>query len=261
MSLSAFAKDYAARTFGQAANALDETDPEFADFWKNFAFDEVVNAGAYQDVAPLDDQTRFVAILAATLGCQALDAFKFVARAALNVGLEPVAFKEIVYQATAYLGLARTLPFIVAANDLLRERGVELPLPPQGKTTRENRIGVGNQIQIEFFGEGMRETWKKAQPGRANINLWLAGNCFGDYYSRDGLDARRREMITFCFLAAQGGCEPQLVGHAIGNMRVGNSKEFLFQVVEQCVPYVGYPRSLNALAAIDKAVAQMQSQG
>lgn len=36
-----------------------------------------------------------------------------------------------------------------------------------------------------------------------------------------------REMIAFCFLLAQGGCENQLRGHAAGNFSVGNSKEKL----------------------------------
>ena len=38
-------------------------------------------------------------------------------------------------------------------------------------------------------------------------------------------------MITFCFLAAQGGCEPQLTAHAGGNMNLGNGEEFLIKVV------------------------------
>lgn len=63
-------------------------------------------------------------------------------------------------------------------------------------------------------------------------------------------------MITFCFLAAQGGCEPQLVSHAAANMNIGNDREFLIQVVSQCLPYIGYPRSLNALSCIQDADTQ-----
>ena len=68
-----------------------------------------------------------------------------------------------------------------------------------------------------------------------------------------GVDLRQREMITFCFIMAQGGCEPQLVAHAKGNMNLGNDSDFLKRVVSQCVPYIGYPRSLNAIACVDKA--------
>lgn len=61
------------------------------------------------------------------------------------------------------------------------------------------------------------------------------------------------EMITFCFLAAQGGCELQLTSHAAANMKIGNDKAFLIKVISQCLPYIGYPRSLNALRCVNEA--------
>ena len=104
----------------------------------------------------------------------------------------------------------------------------------------------------------MREFWKNAPEGRERVNYWLADNCFGDYYTRGVLDFKQRELITFCFLYAQGGCEPQLVSHAQGNMRVGNDKALIYNIVSLCIPYVGYPRSLNALSAIDSAEKNMR---
>ena len=112
----------------------------------------------------------------------------------------------------------------------------------------ENRLEKGYQTQAEIFGDQMLEAWKQS-----HINYWLADNCFGDYYTRTGLDLKQRELITFCFLAAQGGCEPQLTSHGKGNLNLGNDKDFLIRVVSQCLPYIGYPRSLNAINCINKA--------
>ncbi len=107
----------------------------------------------------------------------------------------------------------------------------------------------------------MRDFIANAPENKRHINLWLATNCFGDYYTRNGLDYQQREMITFCFLAAQGGCDSQLIAHAGANMRIGNDQAFLIKVVSQCLPYIGYPRSLNALNCIDKAAnAQKKAQ-
>ena len=61
-------------------------------------------------------------------------------------------------------------------------------------------------------------------------------------------------------MAAQGGCELQLTSHAMGNMRIGNGKAFLIGVVSQILPYIGYPRSLNALSCVN-AAAQKMSEG
>ena len=247
MKISDFAKQYHEKMFPGKKSALAETDPEFVERFDNFAFDEVVNSD------DLDDKTRFLAILAALLGCQGIDEFKVMLSAALNFGVTPVEAKEVVYQATAYLGIGRVLPFLNAANEIFRARGIRLPLEGQAHTTAENRLQAGEQTQIDIFGEGMRGFAETGRDTNGQVNKWLVDNCFGDYYTRGGLDYKQREMITFCFLAAQGGCEPQLTSHAAANMRVGNGREFLIQIVSQCLPYIGYPRSLNALRCVNDA--------
>ena len=222
-----------------------QMDPEFTERFEHFAFSEVPNEQGQQ----LDEQTRHMAILAALLGCQGVDEFKRALNRALDAGVSPVMAKEIVYQAVDYLGIGRVRPFLDAANGVLLERGVCLPLEPQATTTLENRLQKGIQAQVDIFGEHMRTAWQKG-----HINRWLAANCFGDYYTRGGLTLAERELITFCFLMAQGGCEPQLIAHSKGNMRMGNDKDLLLKVVSHCLPYIGYPRSLNAISCIRKAV-------
>ena len=223
------------------------TDPEFAERFEHFAFEEVV----HEKGQTLDEVTRHMAVLAALLGCQGVDAFRLEVPRALDAGVTPVMVKEIVYQAVDYLGIGRVLPFLDAVNDILTDRGISLPLEGQATTTMEDRLEKGAQAQADIFGSHMKEAWKTG-----HINRWLASNCFGDYYTRKGLDLKQREMITFCFLAAQGGCEPQLTAHAKGNMNLGNDKEFLTKVVSQCLPYIGYPRSLNAINCINKAAGE-----
>ena len=221
-----------------------ETDPEFMKIIEHFTMEEVVKEPGQE----LPEDTRYLAILAALLGCQGLNVYKDILPKALDGGLSPVMVKEKVYQAVDYLGLGRVMPFLSAANDILTARGVKLPLPAQATAIQEDRLEKGAKAQAEIFGEHMKEAWKAG-----HINRWLAANCFGDYYTRNGLDLKQRELITFCFLAAQGGCEPQLTAHAKGNMNLGNDKDFLIRVVSQCLPYIGYPRSLNAVNCVNKA--------
>ena len=221
-----------------------ETDPEFSQRMEHFAFEEVVN----QEGQQLDKVTRHLAILATLMGCQGKELFAWELGQALDAGITPVMAKEVVYQAVDYLGMGRALPFLDITNQVLTQRGVILPLEGQATTTMENRLEKGYQTQAEIFGDQMLEAWKQS-----HINYWLADNCFGDYYTRTGLDLKQRELITFCFLAAQGGCEPQLTSHGKGNLNLGNDKDFLIRVVSQCLPYIGYPRSLNAINCINKA--------
>ena len=126
----------------------------------------------------------------------------------------------------AYLGIGRVRPFFSVTNQVLTEQGVALPLEPGSTTTAETRLAAGNQAQVDIFGEGMRGFQNSGPEESRHINRWLADNCFGDYYTRGGLDYKQREMITFCFLAALGGCEPQLTSHAGANLRIGNDNAF-----------------------------------
>jgi 4-carboxymuconolactone decarboxylase len=223
---------------------LKKTDPEFTERFEAFANFEVVNEPGVE----LDDKTRYMSILATLLGCQGLDAYKAMIEEALfDKALTPVEVKEIVYQAVDYLGMGRVYSFLIATNEVMDKFSITLPLESQATTTMDDRLAKGVQAQVDIFGEGMKDFWKGG-----HINRWLAANCFGDYYTRTGLDLKHREMITFCFIAAQGGCEPQLMSHVAGNMNIGNDKDFLIRVVSQCLPYIGYPRSLNAIACINK---------
>lgn len=247
MAITENARKYRERMAPNSRPALSETDPEFIERFDNFAFDEVVNE------VQLDDRTVMMSHLAYLLGCQGVDEFRAMLPAALNFGVTPVETKEIVYQAVAYLGIGRVYPFLHVVNDVLREGGIPLTLEPQATNTMENRVETGEQTQVDIFGENMRGFAQSGPEESRHINRWLAGNCFGDYYTRTGLDHRQREMITFCFLAAQGGCEPQLTSHAAANMRIGNDKAFLIKILSVNVPFIGYPRSLNALRCVNEA--------
>ena len=57
-------------------------------------------------------------------------------------------------------------------------------------------------------------------------------------------------------LLSLGGCEPQLKGHIQTNLNIGNDKERLLSVVTQLLPYVGYPRTLNAIRCINEVLPE-----
>ncbi|MDO4331296.1 MAG: carboxymuconolactone decarboxylase family protein [Eubacteriales bacterium] len=238
------------KLFAGTGPALCRTDPEFTKIIADFAWGEAVEAGK------LTEKERRLCILSALLGCQGIGMFQNMLHEALYAGVDPVAVKEVIYQATAYLGIGRTYDFLQAANRIMKEHGISLPLAPQSTTDEKTRFGDGLAKQVDLFGPDMAKRQTEAPPLRRNINRWLADNCFGDYYTRGGLNDQERELVTFCFLLAQGGCENQLRGHTAGNFGVGNDPEKLYSAVEQCMPYVGYPRSLNAMNIIDEVARQ-----
>jgi 4-carboxymuconolactone decarboxylase len=236
-----------AELFPNYKSKLKETDPELIEVFDNFAFDEVLQYGN------LDTRTRLMVILASMIACQAVAEYKVMLGGALNVGVTAVEVKEIVYQAVPYVGMAKVYDFIHATNEILQGRGIKLPLEGQSTTTPETRFEKGLAFQKAMVGEArIDQMYSESPANQLHIQKYLSANCFGDYVIRNGLDVKTRELLTFSMLLSLGGCEPQLKGHIQTNINVGNDKEKLLSVVTQLIPYVGYPRSLNAIRCLNE---------
>jgi 4-carboxymuconolactone decarboxylase len=233
--------------FPDHESQLGETDPEFIELFDNWAFDEVPRRSS------LDARTRVMLLLASTIASQALAEYKILVGAALEVGVTPVEIKEVLYQSVPYVGVAKTLDFLSATNEALQGRGVSLPLNGQSTTSTETRFARGLAAQKAVFGDKIDEMRERAPSDERHIQDFLSANCFGDYYTRSGLDLKEREMLTFAMLVSLGGCEPQVKGHVAGNLRIGNDRARLIDATTQLLPFIGYPRTLNALRVIDEA--------
>ena len=158
---------------------LEYTDPEFHTFFSNFAFEEVTSHGNL-----VDEKTRYMVILSTLLGCQGVEAYIEMLPVAIDAGLDPIVIKEILYQSVAFCGIGRILPFIHVTNDIMEDRGITLPLMPQGTTTPENRIQKGNEKQIELFGPNLKGFYEAGPKEKVHMNRWLSGNCWRLLYTK-----------------------------------------------------------------------------
>jgi 4-carboxymuconolactone decarboxylase len=236
--------------FPDYKSTLKVTDPELIEVFDNFAFDEVLRYG------DLDTKTRMMVILAALIACQTLNEYKAMLNAALNVGVTPVEVKEIVYQSVPYAGLAKTFDFLHATNAVFESRGIKLPLEGQSTTSPETRYAKGLAAQKAIFGDAIDKMYRDSPTDQLHIQKYLSANCFGDFYTRNGLEIKTRELLTFAMILSLGGCEPQLKGHVQGNLNVGNDRATLLATVTQLLPYIGYPRTLNAIRCINEVTPQ-----
>ena len=247
MAVSETARKNHDELFPGHVSTLAVTDPELIEIFDNFAFDEVLRH------SDLDARTRLMVQLASLVAAQALSEYRVMLGAALTVGVTPVEVKEIVYQAVPYVGMAKAFDFLHATNEVLTERGVGLPLEGQSTTTRANRAEKGLAVQKVIVGADIIDQMYASAPAdEAHIQRYLSANCFGDYYTRIGIDVRTRELLTFSMLVSLGGCEPQAKGHVAANLNVGNDRARLIDVLTQLLPFIGYPRTLNGLRAIDE---------
>jgi 4-carboxymuconolactone decarboxylase len=236
--------------FPNYKSTLKVTDPELIEVFDNFAFDEVIANGK------LNTKTRVILILASTIGSHAVNEYKLMVGAALNVGITPVEIKEILYQSVPYVGMARAFDFVHATNEVLAGKGVQLPLEGQSTTSPETRYDKGLAVQRAVFGEAIDQMYERSPKDQLHIQRFLSANCFGDYYTREGVEIRVRELITLSILIALGGVESQVKGHMQGNLNLGNGRDILLSVITQLLPWVGYPRTLNALKCLNEVAPE-----
>lgn len=111
-------------------------------------------------------------------------------------------------------------------------------------------------FQKSIFGEQIDKLYETSPAGQLYIQQFLSANCFGDYQTRPTLDVKMRELLTYSILISLGGCEPQVKGHIQGNINVGNDKATLLSVTTQLLPYIGYPRTLNAIACLNEIIPE-----
>ena len=154
--------------FQGGESPLAATDPEWVAITTAFAGQEVPAA------SPLTEKERMLCILAALLGCQGMGAFRKALGSALDAGVEPVAIREVIYQATAYLGIGRVQDFLLAAGEVMMQHGIALPLPAQGTAGADARFDKGLAKQVVLFGEGMARVQTDGPAARRNVNRWPA---------------------------------------------------------------------------------------
>jgi 4-carboxymuconolactone decarboxylase len=226
---------------------IQKNDPEFHEIFKNFAYGEVF------EYSTLSEKESILVTLACLIACQSPKAFKKILLSALDMDITPEEVKELLYQSVPYVGFGRAHNFFGIVIKVFDKKGIELPLLPRSNTNPENRHKKGRELQDRYFGAQMIQAMNDQTPeDQQHFNRFLEGFCFGDFYTRDGLDDKQRELITFVFLATLGGCENQLRGHVQGNLNVGNDSEKLISAITLIMPYIGFPRTLNALAILNE---------
>nr|WP_195971041.1 carboxymuconolactone decarboxylase family protein [Clostridium thermobutyricum] len=90
-----------------------------------------------------------------------------------------------------------------------------------------------------------------------DIGKYIVEFAFGDIYSREILSLQEREIITLTSLLTSGGCENQLKVHINASLNVGISKEKIIETFIHCIPYVGFPKVLNAVFVAKEIFAEI----
>jgi 4-carboxymuconolactone decarboxylase len=114
------------------------------------------------------------------------------------------------------------------------ERGEELLRKIDGDRVADNLIAAYENVAPDF-------------------TRYLIEFAFGEIYARDG-DLKHRELVAIASLAAMGGCDGQLETHVHGAFNVGLSEGEIVEAVMTLIPYIGFPKALNAMAVVKRVI-------
>lgn len=200
----------------------------------------------------LDPCTQQLIILSTMTAQQAYTQIEDQVLIAMDNGVTAYEIKEAIYQAAPYCGYTKALTAVEYADKAFSKRNIDT-LKSQATVNDENRYEKGLEVQRSIFGSQIGTITDDMAESQKVITHYLSDICFGDFYTRGTLHVKTREILTLSVLTANGGCESQIAAHTIGNLNVGNTRDMLLAAVLLCVPYNGYPRTLNAMNAINNS--------
>jgi 4-carboxymuconolactone decarboxylase len=233
------------KALGIRENSSSVLFPDFATIKNRFLYGEVWSHGF------LDAHLRSLITIVALTTVEGTGLEEQL-HAALKIGVQPSELQEVFHQVAPYIGFPKAEKGLVALSKVFQDEGIVLPLESNVTVNEENRLGKGIEAQKAIFGE-MIDTMRTNAPDDLKfIQDYLSAYCFGDTYTRKGLNLKTRELITFVCLASLGDCAGQLKSHVAGNLTVGNDRGVLLNALNQSMPYIGFPRILNAIAVINE---------
>ncbi|MFE2144020.1 carboxymuconolactone decarboxylase family protein [Streptomyces sp. NPDC059456] len=222
-------------------DSLQDIAPDLGRYVVEFAYGDVYARPG------LDLRERELSTVAAlTAQGDTAPQLNFHVDAALHVGVRPEEVVEALIHLVPFMGFPRVLNAVGVARTVFADRGVTFE-PPVANDSRD-RFLRGTEKLVEIDGHHGLEVIESLKDIAPDLGRYIVEFTFGDVYQRPWLSARRRQLVTVAALTAFGDTAPQLRVHIGAALNVGLSPAQVVETLIHVVPYVGFPRALNAIA-------------
>jgi 4-carboxymuconolactone decarboxylase len=116
----------------------------------------------------------------------------------------------------------------------------------------------GLRLRHEMFGRaGAEDRLERATDFNRPLEEFVTRHCFGETWSRPGLDRKTRSLVTLAILTAL--VRPnQLRGHVRGALANGATPEEIREVLLHTVDYAGIPAGVEAFGAAGEVLAELR---
>jgi 4-carboxymuconolactone decarboxylase len=121
-------------------------------------------------------------------------------------------------------------------------------------------VSEGERLMRLVDGDKVTDNLLKAYDEVApDFARYLVDFAFGEIYAREG-DLKHREIVAIASLATMGGCDAQLETHVHGAFNVGLSEADIVETVMTLIPYIGFPKTLNAMAVVKRVIEKRRNK-
>lgn len=234
-------KEVFMKLFGALPDMDKESDHEFMEILRRFIFGDVFHTG------DLSLKTRELITITCLATMQTLPQLKAHIAACLKVGASAIEIREAMYQLAPFIGFPRTLNAVSIMNEVFASKDININNEKMGTVVDEERFEKGLAIQYSMYGDEIKTKYQDYP----EVPEFLTAFCFGDFYTRKGLDLKTRELLILVVLTTLN-LTAQLKVHLLGNLKVGNSKETIYYSLLQCMPYIGFPNVANAMNVLQE---------
>ena len=235
------AEDNYAKMHGNKIFDSAKDDPELFAVMKKYIYGDLS-----RQIKLTDTERQLITIVVLT----ANQNYKFLKRSvegSLALNVKPIEIREALYHVAPYIGFPKVFEALDVANEVFKDKGIKLPLENQGTTTDSDRFEKGLAFQVNAYGERINKMRASTPDYQKHLQDNLSAFCFGDTYTRGTLNYKTREMLTMAVIGTLGTAEAQYKSHVIGTLDAGASQEEVIGVITTMNPYIGFPRTLNAL--------------
>jgi 4-carboxymuconolactone decarboxylase len=120
----------------------------------------------------------------------------------------------------------------------------------------DQRLQKARDAMRDVFGIEWNITLRDGEPAVAeDLMRVLLQNAFADSWSRPGLSARDRSLITLAISIALGATT-ELRNHAVGAQRIGITPDEIVEVLIHTAAYCGAARTSAAWSAVRPLLVQ-----
>lgn len=223
------------RLFGMQPPEVED-DPELMEILRRTIFCDVFSTG------DLNDQTRELITITALATMQTLPQLEAHLHSCLNVGISPIELREAIYQLAPIIGFPRTLNAVGVLNKVFEANNIDVPLENQAAVSDETRYEKGLEIQEKILKTDLKDDFKDF----SELPEFITAFGFGDFYTREALNLNIRQLLQLVSIVTIG--EKEAIKNSIlGNINIGNSKETVYAVLVQALPYIGFSNVLVAV--------------